>query len=374
MVSRSSKHILLTVILIVAAVTFAAGQMTQTSSGPVSITEPVADDLLTAARQLHVQAEVKGDLAAAGERITIDGPIDGYVMSAGRTLTVDGSVGNDLWAAGETVTVQGDISNNAMLAGRHVHLGSDALVGHDARLAGNTVTVEGRVERNLRIGADTARIGGTVGGDVRADAREVTILPDTVINGDLIVRASEPPTVSPGARILGDTRYEELQHNRWLSWPLIWIGSLLALLVLGFAAVALSSTWPARVSATMRTRPSSTALTGLGVLIFTPVVAGLLAVTLIGIPLAVVLIALYVAVLVLSSVMVSYRVGTWLLERMNRPQASSWARMALGVFVVSLAISIPFAGWLLVIAVLIAGTGALVLERRDLFKPPAVAS
>ena len=56
-----------------------------------------------------------------------------------------------------------DISNNAMLAGRTVHLGSDALVGHDARIAGNTVTTEGRVERNLRIGADTARIGGNVG-------------------------------------------------------------------------------------------------------------------------------------------------------------------------------------------------------------------
>jgi cytoskeletal protein CcmA (bactofilin family) len=374
MVSRSSKHIILTIILVVGCVTFAAGQMTQTSGEPISITEPVADDLLTAARELHVQAEVKGDLAAAGERITIDGPIDGYVMSAGRTLAVHGRVGNDLWAAGETVAVQGDVSNNALLAGRNVHLGSDAFVGHDARLAGDTVTAEGRVERNLRIGADVARIGGTVGGDVHAAAREVTVLPGTVINGDLIVRASEPPTISPGARILGDTRYEELEQNRWLSWPLFWLGSLLALLVLGFAAVALSSTWPARVAATMRMKPSGSALTGLGVLIFTPMVAGLLAVSLIGIPLAIVLMALYVAVLLLSSVMVSYRVGTWLFERMNRPHASSWARMALGVFVVSIAISIPFAGWLLVIAVLIAGTGALVLERRDLFKPTPMAS
>jgi cytoskeletal protein CcmA (bactofilin family) len=374
MVSRSSKHIILTSVLLVACVTFAAGQMRQTSSEPVSITEPVADDLVTAARELHVQAEVKGDLAAAGGRVTIDGPVDGYVMSAGRTLTVHGSVGNDLWAAGETVSVEGDISNNVMVAGRTVHLGSEAQVGHDARLAGNTVTAEGRVERHLRIGADVARIGGTVGGDVHAAAREVRILPNTVIKGDLIVRASDPPTISPGARVLGDTRYEELEQNRWLSWPLIWIGSLLALLVLGFAAVALSSTWPARVSATMSRRPSSSALTGLGVLIFTPMVAGVLAVTLIGIPLAIVLMALYVAVLLLSSVMVSYRVGAWLFERMNRPQASPWARMVLGALVVSLAISIPFAGWLLVIAVLIAGTGALVLERRDLFKSSAAAS
>jgi hypothetical protein len=100
-------------------------------------------------------------------------------------------------------------------------------------------------------------------------------------------------------------------------------------------------------------------------------VAGLLAVTSIGIPLAIVLMTLYVAIVLLSSVMVSYRVGSWLFERMHRPQASAWSRMALGVSVVSLAISLPFAGWLLVIAVLIAGTGALVLERRELFTSSA---
>ena len=372
--SRFSRQMILVLLLLGVCVSLVAGQTSPSSSTAVTITDPVADDLLTAARELHVAAEVKGDLAAAGERITIDGPVDGYVMSAGRAITLDGSVGNDLWAAGETVAVNSDVSNNAMLAGRSVHVGADAIIGHDARLAGNTVTSEGRIERNLRIGADTARIGGNVGGDVRADAREVTVLPNTVINGNLVVRSSEPPTISPDARILGAIRYEPLQQNRWFSWPWFWVSSLLALLLLGFGAIALSSTWPARVAATMRARPGVSVLTGLAVLIVTPIVAGILAVTLIGIPLAMVLLSLYLAVLLLSTVMVAYRIGTWLFERMHRPQASPWARMALGVLVVSLVISTPFAGPLFAIVVLIAGTGALVLERRDLFRPAALAS
>jgi cytoskeletal protein CcmA (bactofilin family) len=372
--SRSSKHIILVIVLLVVNVSVLGGQTTDTSTSQLTITDPVADDLLAAARELHVRAEVKGDVAAAGERVTIDGPIDGYVMSAGRTVTVDGRVGNDLWAAGEIVDVSSSVSNNAMLAGRSVRLGSDALIGHDARLAGNTVTAEGRVERNLRINADTARLGGEVGGDVHAEARQVTVLPNAVINGDLVIRSSQRPSISRDARIVGETRFEQVEQRGWLSWPRIWIASLLALLLLGFAAIALSSTWPARVAATMRTRPSGSVLTGLGVLVFTPMVAGVLAVTLIGIPLALVLVSLWLAVLVLSLVMVAYRVGGWLLERMNRPQASPWTRMAVGVLVVSLAISIPFAGWLLAIAILIAGTGALVLERRTLFKGSAVAS
>jgi len=374
MPSRSSKHIVLLLLLVGACVTFAAGQIERNPGDPVTITQTTDDDLMAAARELNVRAEVNGDLAAAGGRVTVTAPVDGYVMSAGRTVMLDSSIGNDVWAAGESVDVNGDVSNNAMLAGRTVRLGPDAMVGHDARLAGNTVTSEARIERNLQIGADTARIGGTVGGNVRARAREVTILPNAVINGDLIVRASRPPTISPGATIMGETRYEPLEQGRWFSWPGFWFASLLGLLVLGFGAVALSSSWPGRVAATMRARLGASTLIGLAVLILTPIVAGILAVTLIGIPLAIVLMALYVAVLLLSIVMVAYRIGTWVLDRLHRPGASPWLRMALGVLVVSLAISIPFAGPVIAILLLIAGTGALVLERREPFRPPAVAS
>jgi hypothetical protein len=374
MYARSPKHIFLFVLLLTVCVSLAGGLAAQTSRNPVTITQPVADDLMTAASELHVRAEVKGDLAAAGGHVTIDAPIDGYVMSAGRIVTLDGSVGNDLWAAGEEVAVNSAVSNNAMLAGRDVLVGKEAIVGNDARLAGNTVTMEGRVERNLRVGADTARIGGHVGGDVRAQARQVTILPDAVIDGDLVVRASAPPTISEGSRVLGEIRFEQLPQSRWFSWPMFWGGALLALLVLGFAALAVSSAWPARVAATMRARPARTAVTGLGVLLLTPIAVGALAVTVIGIPLALVLLSLYVAVILLSVVMVAYRVGTWSLDRLHRPAASSWARMTLGILLLSLAMSIPFAGWVLALVVLIAGTGALVLERRTLVTSPTTAA
>jgi hypothetical protein len=49
----------------------------------------------------------------------------------------------------------------------------------------------------------------------------VTVLPNTVIDGDLVVRASEPPTISSSAQIRGTTRYEPLEQSRWFSWP--WI-------------------------------------------------------------------------------------------------------------------------------------------------------
>jgi hypothetical protein len=327
----------------------------------------VYDDVLTAGREIDVQAAVEGDVAVAGADVTVAGPVSGYVMSAGRNVAVQGAVGNDLWAAGETVNVAGQVGNNAMVAGRTVHLHADATVGQDANLAGSHVTSEGRIERDLRIGAASAEIGGEVGRTVEARAERVTVLPDAVIHGDLIVRSPVPPDISPQAQVLGQVRYEPSgrRGNGWVSWPLAWVFTFLALLVLGLAAVSFAPGWAARVAATLRERVGGSMLTGLLWLVLTPIAVALLLITVVGIPLAIELLAFYAAVLLLSAVLVAYRIGNWVLERGSQPSNTSpWLRMAMGVLIVSLGISLPFIGWAIALAIVLFGAGALILERR----------
>jgi hypothetical protein len=334
----------------------------------------ITDDLMTAGQRVRVEAEVDGDLAAAGSQVTVTGPVDGYVMSAGRTVTLDGSVGNDLWAAGQTVSVDGAIGNNALIAGRDVHLEPNASVGHDARLAGSTVRAEGRVERNLSIGATTAQIGAEVGGNVDARANRVSVLPGAVIRGDLNVTAAQPPDISPQASIAGQVHYEELQRSQgWFAWPVVWLLWFSALLVMGIVAMALLPGWTARVSAMLRARLGRSFLTGFIALVLIPVVIGVLAITIVGIPLAIVLLAAYVALLLLSGVFVSYRVGDWLLARAHRAQASRWVRIVLGTLVVSAGMTLPGVGWIVGLLVVMAGIGALALGLRDARTVPATA-
>jgi hypothetical protein len=321
---------------------------------------------MTAGRRVEVEAPVEGDVAAAGSEVRIAGPVDGYVMSAGRTVRLDGRIGNDLWAAGETVDVDGEIGNNAVAAGRTIHLRPGAVVGHDAHLAGNTVTTEGRIERNLTIGAATAEIGGNVGGAVEARADRVRVLPGAVIQGDLIVRAPKPPEIASDAKVIGEVRYEKVRAGGgWLSWPWLWLASFGAIVILGVPALALWPAWPRRVARTLRLRFGRSLLAGLAVLLLVPLVVAALAITVVGLPLAAVLFAIYVAVLLLSAVFVAYRIGDWLFDRARWRKGGSWGRLLLGALVVSLGVSAPVIGWLLIPAIVITGAGALVLERRD---------
>ncbi|HVQ12197.1 MAG TPA: hypothetical protein VMS40_01350 [Vicinamibacterales bacterium] len=340
----------------------------QSETGPAATVNDAAsgtDDVHAAGRTVHIQNEVAGDVAAAGAEVTIDGPVNGYVMSAGRSVTLDGRVGNDVWAAGETVTVDSPVGNNAMIAGRNVSLGRNAVIGHDARLAGNTVTAEGRVERNLDIGAETARIGADIGGTVSARADRVSVLPGAVIRGDLVVRANQPPEISPQAQVMGQVRFEDATRSRWIAWPGQWLFLFLGLLILGLAALAFAPAWPVRVAGTMRTQTRASILSGLFMLVVIPIAIASLAVTLIGIPLAIVMFAFYVATLLLAGVFVSYRTGDWLVERLHRMQTSLWVRMILGVMVVSFVMSLPTVGLIFTAMVMVVGAGALVLERRS---------
>jgi hypothetical protein len=85
----------------------------------------------------------------------------------------------------------------------------------------------------------------------------------------------------------------------------------------------------------------------------------------IGIPLAVILTAAYVIALILSAAFVSYRIGLWVFDRLHRTGVSRWSAMVVGALLVSLGVSLPFVGWLVALAVVLTGAGALAVDWRD---------
>jgi hypothetical protein len=344
----------------VAASSDSSGQQT-------AVTDDVTqNDLMTAGRTVRVGAEVKGDVAAAGSDVTVSAPVSGYVMSAGRTVSVEAPVGNDLWAAGERVSIDSPVGNNAMVAGQTVRLQPGATIGHDAKLAGDEVRSEGRIVHDLTIGARRAEIGGDIGGVVHASANRVTVLPNAIVRGDLIVRAPEPPVISPGAQVMGNVDFQRTGGGRWwLGWPALWMCLFLSLLALNLIGLYVAPMWFSRVAETLRTRPLLSLLAGVVVLIAVPIVIAILLITVIGIPLAVILTAAYIIALVLSAAFVSYRIGLWVFDRLHRTGVSRWAAMLVGAFLISLAISLPMVGGLIALAVVLIGAGALAVEWRD---------
>jgi hypothetical protein len=343
----------------------AAGQVTGDN---VVVNQVTEEDLLIAGRNLQLQSEVKGDVTAAGSDVTITGPVAGYVMVAGAKININGPVGNDLWAAGANVNVNAPIADNAMLAGRDVNLLPGAVVKHNAKIAGGAVSVQGRVERNLKLAARDAQIASEIGGSVDARVESLKLLPGAVVRGDLLVYGPKEPEISPQAQVLGRVEYHKREWERagFWAWLWRWVWMSVAMLIVGFVAIAVSPMWANRVSVMITGKPWSSILTGLAGLLLAPLAVALLLVTVVGIPLALIILALYVVALLLSGVFVAYLVGGWLLDWLKRPHSTPYIRMAVGAVAVGACMSLPWVGWLAQLLALLIGFGAVVLDQREL--------
>ena len=128
-----------------------------------------------------------------------------------------------------------------------------------------------------------------------------------------------------------------------------------------------------RVALTLRTRPGESLLSGFVVLVCTPVAALILMITIIGLPMGLLTMALYLALLPVGYVSAGIALGDWALQRFRAGSAASmgWriGVAALAVLVIALAGWIAWLGALIGIAALLAGMGALVLQLQRTSTP-----
>ena len=294
--------------------------------------------------------------AAAGRSIRIGGNVD-------ISRAVDGPV----IAIGGNVTVNAPVNGGLRVAGGRVMLGSAGAISGDASIAGGRVDVDGPIGGKLRAAAGQIRINGTVAGDASIAAGTLELGPDARIQGKLTFRGEELRR-DPAAQVVGGV---EQSQARWHSrdrtlaerfaqgW--IWTAVLMVLAALIAAALPGPSQ---RMAQELRERPWITPLLGLVALISIPIVAVLLMITIIGIPVGVLALAGYVALLLVGYVWLAVVVGGMLLDQV-KPETAALAAWRVGAAVLAmLALAIlarvPFIGGLVHLTALAVGVGMVV--------------
>jgi cytoskeletal protein CcmA (bactofilin family) len=346
-----------------------ARSMRQGNGTDITITNAnnVEGDLITAGRNITVNTQIDGDLTVAGSKITVAQSVEGYVIAAGSSVRIDGEVSNDLYAAAEKIIVNSSIEDNAFVAGRSILLQPGARIGNDARIAGEEVQILSPIEGNLKVGAGTVRIASEIGGTIEAHTEKLQLLPGAKIHGNVIVHGSNAPEISKDAQILGRVENQFQKTNGWSWWAcLMWfLFSFSSIFILGSVLLMFSRPWLERTGQKIVNKPLSTLIIGFITLIAVPLLCLLLFFSVVGIPLGIVLFALWITTLLLSCVFVSYLVGKWLIKLFKSDRESTYGRLALGGLLVAFLTALPWLGWIVQTIVVIGGIGGLVLERRE---------
>lgn len=342
----------------------------------------IAGDYFGAGANLTPGEAVQGDAFVTGGQVALQTPVGGDAVVSGASVTISAPVGDDLYASGGSVLLESAVAGNARLAGGDVEIAKAAHVAGKASLAGRSVRVVGSVDNQLVAFGDTVRIDGHLAGNANVVARRLEIGPNARIDGKVTYRGPDEPFVEAGAVIGGgmnrldfDFDGEVAPFSRFAAWMLA-IAFTFGLFALGWLMILAAPLATARISMLVRGRQFASLGVGLLVILFLPFVAALLAITVIGIPLALVLALGWPLLLIFGYLTGVMSVTDAFAGASPRKLPGTGVRVILlflGLIGMLAFCAVPIIGWLLGMLLTVAGVGSLTLHafggRPDTSRP-----
>jgi hypothetical protein len=356
----------------------AAADLRQGNDVTVGPGETVNDDVYAGAGTININGTVNGNVVAGGGTITVSGNVTRDLILGGGNITVNGHVGGSIIAAGGNITVNGAVAQDVVVTGGMIDVGSGATIGRDLVVAGGNATVSAPVARRVQMAAGNLTLKNKVGGDVRGQVDHLK-LDGAQIAGNLDYTSNNSVELVNGGSVAGaTTRHTPIDRggggvgNGFLGW----LRALIGILALGLLLIFLLPGLSTRAIDTERAQPWASLGIGAGILLITPIVA--LVVFIVGIFLGFWWLGLLLIPLWILALAIGYVVSGFLLGRLIFAQLG-WGRyhdalaLLAGLFVLAVVGIVPVIGWLVGLAALILGAGALalVVTQRVRMRPAA---
>lgn len=336
-------------------------------------------NIYTASGEVRTSRPVAGDLFAAGGRIIVEHPVGGDAALAAGTVEVRAPVADDLRVMGGSITVDNKVGGDLVAAGADIALRPGAAVAGGADLSAANIVVEGRIDGALRARAERIRIDGEVRGPVSLEGEQIELGPKARILGALTYASAAGISRAEGAVVGGPLTREAGPLGRAgrpgpaAAEPGLESGGLVlmyvALLAFAAAFTLLMPRFTDGAAGELRRAPWAALGIGIASLVALPVATVLLFVTLLGIPVALALMAIYPVLLLAGFVVGAMALGRTASSALGKapaagPGGSRLGMLALALLVLVLLGLVPLAGPLFLSLLALAGLGAGVLHVR----------
>lgn len=363
---------LVPLLLALAAFAFASPALAATTrSGDhilIGPDETIDDDVFLSGSTMDVLGHVRGDVIAVGTEATIGGEVDGDLIVLASTVNVTGKVHGSIRGLAQTLAIKGQVGRNVLAFAQDLETGPQSDVGGSLIAAAGTLKAGGTIHRGIDASASQTALDAQIGRDVNVSTVVLTVSPATRIGGRLRYVSNQAATIPSGVAAGGVTRASpsadqgtQQSATTAAAINILSILWLVGTLLLGVLAVHYLPRL-ARGSRTALTRRPLTSL-GLGALLCVSVPLGsfIASITIIGLPIAIVAVALFVAGLQLGWVFAAAGLADALATRVQQgpPTVPQEVLVIAGVLVLSLLTRVPLLGGFVWIVVVFLGAGAL---------------
>jgi len=323
---------------------------TRAGDKPVTVPagETIDDTLIVAGDSVIVDGTVAGDLIAFVRQVRIRGTVKGNVISFARRVDLEGTVEGSVIGFAQSLENRGKVAHN--------------LYGFAQTL---DVAQSGDIAENATIFAAETDIAGAIAKDVVAFTSSVNVLSSARIGGNFTARAGQADKVRIDSKesIAGRTtiRTPMPQPSKYSTasfyvWQTIWLA---AAFVTGLVLFWL---FPSLSQANLANSRDLLLSAGVGFLsLIAPPIAGIVAaITLVGLPLGLLTLTLWIVASYLAKIVIAAFVGRSLLASAGDRTPALAPILLVGLVPIFVAINLPYVGGLINFLLVVLGLGTLV--------------
>lgn len=324
----------------------------------IDISGTLNKDAYVLAETVVVDGVIEGDLIGVAETLTINGTVKGNLRFVAGKIMIKGEVGKNFTGAAESITVLGKVGQDIMVGVNKFDLQAEHQ--GDINLFGVSAKLNQKVGGNLFLHIDPKGSvefseGLNIGGNL-----EYSPTRKTMVNFDSLQIAGQTKQLSQQVSVDWRKTFDYLYLFSRLFY-------FFGLLVLAMVMLRFMKKITMLLAATVNKDPLKCFNHGFWWLILVPIVSLLLFFTMIGMPLGLIAMGLYAIAFYSVKVFVALAIGSLILKEDVKKGKLFWP-MILGVFIVVVAISLPFVGFLVNLIISTAGFGALYLIFKGVLR------
>ncbi|MFH1508976.1 MAG: hypothetical protein ABIE68_02320 [bacterium] len=320
----------------------------------IAADEIIEDDIFLFGDTITIDGEVKGKVFAMGNMVKMDGKVEDLISFASQ-VDIDGEVTGDAIIGAMAVNINGSIGDNIVVGSSNFNLNDEATIGRDLYMGAAQAMLDGEVKRNLNAGTGRMNLAGKVDGNMFSQSSNTSFGSDAKVGGNFSYDEKDQIS-TPTGKIISDfvdgkvatTNFSLIKHDQRNNY----IPSIFEFIYkLGGVLIGLIVVWlfPKKAKEIMMTKNMfnwMNMLIGIVVIFVMPFLALMILLTLIGIPISLLLLALYPIFIYLGKIAAGVWLGGRILNSKKGSENSPFYALLIGMAILIVASFIPAFGWL----------------------------
>lgn len=339
----------------------------------INYEETVDGNFFFLAKNVKIDGNINGDLIGLADNLEINGRVEGDILIIAQNLNFNGEVVGSIRGITDKGNINGVVGKNLNIAGVKIYISELSHIYWDALILANNLDMRATVDGSLYATLNTALLNGQIKRNaniILKDKSEALVLGEKLeINNNLTYKSLNEAVISREAQIGGDITYKKLitKNTYNFTWSLlyqIFSAILIALFISHFFRKTLRQS---SINIEKKFLPSLT--WGLFLTIILPLILLILAFTVIGFKLSLIIFSLWLALILSAKVIFSFFIGRLVFNKILKKSKASYTwKIIIGIIITWLLFSLPYFGSLFSLIAIILAMGSLFLEIKKYIK------